>query len=1128
MPNSNGTNSKNIRDNLVSTEYQPLEGTQPPVHIGQERTGFQAVITSPWIMRWASIPATYSSYRTIRKNSTVALARELAVSPIIASDWTIKADEDVPKEWEDYVRDTFMPLRDEFLATALYFGDIDFGYQCWEKVIEPADGYLKLVRLKALLHDITEICIGHKGGFIGVRQVGQNLGLNNSIHCGFRVEGSYLYGIPLLENIRNIYNMWMDCNEGARRYDRKIAGSHIVVEYPPGSSFDRYGKEVENAVLANQILQTLESAGGIAVPRDLAAYMQLLNTQDPGWKIWIMDQGGAQQHSFTDRLDYLDKQFTRGLHIPERAILEGRHGTLAEAEAHGDVIFTIQDIKHRRVTDELNRQAVKQMLYLNFGKEAIKGGHPRVRLVASPIADKQKLLFTQLYTQLLGSPAGAQELQSIDMKSMRDQLGIPTHPIDPGEQTPEQQSQPQLQGIPGVSQGIPGGPGRNMVALDKDGHPVTVDGNQPPQQLAQAMANAIEGMSKAVALSSSTIERLTCASKEEEPEAHIEHEWDGPKHLILSYKDPDGEFAGMDLYASRLQPGYFQAMGVNVDKPARRQGYATKLYEHAHNLLKEAGFNGVISHPENRSNAAEKLWSSFPKKKLGEWDLFDPEGRGLSNMGDTRTLPTQSHNFSESIPELVGQSLDMANEQPEESMKPAVEDPKEHEKLVRKYEYPTEKEWAAAQKIIPPQLLAQIELGIENLNLGKTGLQIVGVPGLYAGDVIGLHVAVVDGDWIKMHQNPDMVEGDNCLHSKGIVPKGWAYVDGNVYKHDRDPIAMHEITETVLEKAGWDYDKAHRSANQFEDERRKKLGIGMANESEVDLELASRPSDTTGYGDHPYNQLFDQKIRDLADRITDPAAKAAAENSIGKPHMGAIAKAVHEAGFKGPDIDQHAANIGENILIGDPSKGSRSLFDSYDESKGATYPTLFRTYVKNGVFGLQRNRKRSSKSQQDTSETSGESPLVNVPERKSGQPTIRQNIKFDPTRSTEHLDYRQPWEEEFVNALKEHVRENVGDLGVKFLDAKLAGKKYKDVDIGEEAPWVRKSLPPKLHEAIRTFANEQDNEHLNWLLDKLNKEKGVNLDNEEDPLELALAGTIGDILAARALACDESEQDVEF
>ena len=433
----------------------------------------------------------------------MALARELAVAPILAAEWTVERSKDAPEEWKTCIEDTFMPLRDEYLATALYYGDIDFGYQCWEKIIEPRDGYLKITRLKQLLHDITEICIGHKGGFIGVRQLGKDLGLANSIHVGFRVEGSYLYGIPLLENVRQIYNWWTDCNEGARRYDRKIAGCHIVVEYPDGTCTNRQGKEVECAVMAAEILDTLESAGGVSVPRDMAAYMQVLNTDNPGWKIWILDAGGNQQTSFAARLEYLDKQFCRGIHIPERAMMEGRHGTLAEAEAHGDVIFTIQDIKHRRVTDELNRQAVNQVLYLNYGRKAVG----KVRLKASPIADQKKQYFADLYKALLGSPAGAQELGSLDLASIRDQLGLPTVVQDQGDL--DQQGQPNLQAVPGVSAGVPGGPGKRLMAQGPVGRPVTVDGQSPNP--AAELANAISGMREAVALSSTALKKAEAA-----------------------------------------------------------------------------------------------------------------------------------------------------------------------------------------------------------------------------------------------------------------------------------------------------------------------------------------------------------------------------------------------------------------------------------------------------------------------------------------------------------------------------------------------------------------------------------------------------------------------------------------
>ena len=89
---------------------------------------------------------------------------------------------------------------------------------------------------------------------------------------------------------------------------------------------------------------------------------------------------------------------------------------------------------------------------------------------------------------------------------MREQLGLPTVQNDPGDVNPgdlDQGGQPTLQGIPGVSQGIPGGPGKTLMARGQDGQPVTVSGDA--DNPAAAMANAVWGASEAVAMSASAL-----------------------------------------------------------------------------------------------------------------------------------------------------------------------------------------------------------------------------------------------------------------------------------------------------------------------------------------------------------------------------------------------------------------------------------------------------------------------------------------------------------------------------------------------------------------------------------------------------------------------------------------------
>ena len=405
---------------VASPEYPSILNKQPPVKFG-EQTGFQAIITSSWVLRWAAMPTTYAAYRQIRKHPTIALARILCAAPVLAAEWSVKAKDGADPEWVRLIQDTFMPLRERFLEPALLYGNIDFGYMGFEKVFEQVDGYDKITKLKPLLQDITEICIGHRGEFLGFRQWGTEIGLANAIHVGFRVEGSYLYGIPLLENVRPIYNDWMECNEGAKRYDRHVAGAHWVIQYPDVMVVHN-GVQKSAAQVAQEVLWTLESAGGVAIPRDVAAWMQQLGTDNPGWIVELQSTGTQEQAGFVDRLNYLDKQMCRGLLLPDRSVLEGTHGTKEEAQTHLDAAMVTKDLEHRYCTAELQRQAVNEMLVLNFGPKA----KDQVELEASPIVDSKRELFKDLYKQVLDNPQAAlAEFAKMDMDAMRDALGIP-------------------------------------------------------------------------------------------------------------------------------------------------------------------------------------------------------------------------------------------------------------------------------------------------------------------------------------------------------------------------------------------------------------------------------------------------------------------------------------------------------------------------------------------------------------------------------------------------------------------------------------------------------------------------------------------------------------------------------
>lgn len=398
-----------------------------------ELTGKQTVITTYGGLgalgsAQQPLPASYDTYREIRKDPTIALARALSIAPILAAEWSVEADDKSPDgavsigEAQEFIKQQFLPTRELFLERAL-FGGCDFGHQGFEKVFEYRDGRIVLKKFKPLLQDLTELLVDEgTGAFAGFRQKKTDVPLSNCLLIPFRVEGTNWYGEPLLENAREPWNQKRKAAGGAERYDEKVAGAHWIVRYPIGETEDENGTAMDNALLAKKILDAVESSGSFAIPQDVAAFANELAMENAGWKIELLSDGGGRQPTFVTRLDYLDKQLTRALILPERSVLEGTYGTKAEAEAHGDLALTNAELTHDHVTRLVNWHAVDQLLALNFG-DAWRGV---VRLVASPIVDERLSFLKEVYTAVLTNPSGfLEEWGTLDTDSMKELLGVP-------------------------------------------------------------------------------------------------------------------------------------------------------------------------------------------------------------------------------------------------------------------------------------------------------------------------------------------------------------------------------------------------------------------------------------------------------------------------------------------------------------------------------------------------------------------------------------------------------------------------------------------------------------------------------------------------------------------------------
>ena len=172
-------------------------------------TSFGRQLTTP-------LPASYSTYRTIRRQPTVSLVRAMVRAAILAGSWSVDQDDDIEDKYGDeikkFIADEFEPKREHIVGTALDGGG-DFGWSPFELVFDHDGEHTILGKAKALLQDLTTIIVDETtGDFWGFRQTANGTIADvvdkYAMNIAFGVEGSNWYGRGLLENIRGTYNQW--------------------------------------------------------------------------------------------------------------------------------------------------------------------------------------------------------------------------------------------------------------------------------------------------------------------------------------------------------------------------------------------------------------------------------------------------------------------------------------------------------------------------------------------------------------------------------------------------------------------------------------------------------------------------------------------------------------------------------------------------------------------------------------------------------------------------------------------------------------------------------------------------------------------------------------------------------
>lgn len=370
----------------------------------------------------------FKKYREMKEDPTLAFARWLLIAPLVTAGWSYKARPGAPFGARDLVERVFEPRRIKLMKDIIE-GHVDYGFAPFELVwdYDESTHHQVITKFKLLLQPYTQILVDEKSGdFKGLLQEvnGADVRLEDeyAFNIALDVEGTDWYGIPLMQNAMAPYDKWNKIEEAAARYDAKVAGTHLVIHYPIGSSMFN-GVETDNHEVAKAILNAFEASGKVIIPRKLAQFGDTLEAQaEDAWKIELLADPGNSRAAFIDRQKYLDALKVRSFGIPERSVLEGQFGTKAESEAQADFAIVNMELKHIIATQQLSLGPVNRVLELNCGKQA----RDTVCIEPTPLTDEKRTFLREIYKQLIANPdIMLEESDIVDLQTLRERLGIP-------------------------------------------------------------------------------------------------------------------------------------------------------------------------------------------------------------------------------------------------------------------------------------------------------------------------------------------------------------------------------------------------------------------------------------------------------------------------------------------------------------------------------------------------------------------------------------------------------------------------------------------------------------------------------------------------------------------------------
>lgn len=377
--------------------------------------------------------AGFKTYRQMRENPTIALARMVATAPIRTAEWTLEADDGTPEEQVDFLKKNLDMLWHNLINDSLLA--LDYGFAPAELIYDTSEGQVILARVKPLLVDKTKILTDKYGNFIGLRNEAEgappvNLDENEAFLYTYDCEAGNLYGRPRHENIRSTaYCEWVDIQKKRSKYFKKSSGAVPQVHYPDGEAIDSGGARRPNFELAREIIQNLQEGNGVLMPTILKPWAAELardgkaGADMEAWTIDFLETKAQHGAEFTEAMKHCESLMMRGWLIPERSATEAQTaGSRADSETAADWAMVAADLTLHDITQSVNAQIVEPLLRLNFGENAVG----TIRLKRAGITPSMQAFFRALIQSTLQQPANMSLLlRLVDLNALVSAAGLP-------------------------------------------------------------------------------------------------------------------------------------------------------------------------------------------------------------------------------------------------------------------------------------------------------------------------------------------------------------------------------------------------------------------------------------------------------------------------------------------------------------------------------------------------------------------------------------------------------------------------------------------------------------------------------------------------------------------------------